>query len=188
MSRKIGFRIKDSDDFTVEKLDEKAESLGLNRSELISTALDMIIKFDNEFIKKMQKRAEGLNMPLGYVIQNMIIKRLAEEAAETEVDQELGREYSQRALMEFQSKRVGNSYKPITGEELFNDLKARKKKRLIQVEVQDLLEKRRRLSKDLPEHEQEFLKKYHRSSSAGQVKDDQEQIDIAGEEETGWGE
>ena len=158
---KIGFRIsKRNDDFTLEQLDEKAESLNMNRSELVSFALNMVMKFDNEFIKKMQKRAEGLNMPVGFVIQNMIIKRLAEEAAEAEVNEELNRKHSQKALMEFQSKRVGDSYEPVTGEELFNDLKARKKQRLIQMEVQDLLEKQKMLSKELPDHEKEFLEKY----------------------------
>ena len=158
---KIGFRIsKRNDGFTLEQLDEKAESLNMNRSELVSFALNMVMKFDNEFIKKMQKRAEGLNMPVGFVIQNMIIKRLAEEAAEAEVNEELNRKHSQKALMEFQSKRVGDSYEPVTGEELFNDLKARKKQRLIQMEVQDLLEKQKMLSKELPDHEKEFLEKY----------------------------
>lgn len=162
---KIGFRIsKRNDGFTLEQLDEKAESLNMNRSELVSFALNMVMKFDNEFIKKMQKRAEGLNMPVGFVIQNMIIKRLAEEAAEAEVNEELSRKHSQKALMEFQSKRVGDNYEPVTGEELFNDLKARKKQRLIQMEVQDLLEKRRRLSKDLPDHEKEFLNKHNKRS------------------------
>lgn len=159
MSEKEVISIRAEKEFKKE-MDKRAKELGLGRTEFLKKIIQVFLDFDIEFIKKMDRRADGLNMPLGYVIQNMIIKRLAEEAAEAEIDEELGRKHSQKVLMEFQSKRVGDIYEPVTGEELFNDLKARKKQRLIQMEVQDLSEKQKMLSKELPDHEKEFLEKY----------------------------
>jgi len=159
LPKKTNITIRTEQEFK-DEMDSKADMLGLDRTKFIEMACQLLIDFDLVFIKKMQQRAEGLGMPLGIVIQNMIIKRLAEEAAEAEVDQERGREPSSRLLPEFVSKKVGDQYEPVTGGELFEKLKKQKKKRLIDYEVRDLKEKRKMLTRDLSKDEKEFLKKY----------------------------
>jgi len=109
---------KTNDTYTLADLDHKAAELGMNRSELINKAVDILMGFDAVFFKKIQGYSEGLHIPEWLVLENMIIKRMADEAAEIEV-------YGggTRLLDEFMLVGDGAEHRSVTGEELFNSLK-----------------------------------------------------------------
>lgn len=72
-------------DWHTEDVDKAAEALGISRSEFILKAVDMLIGFDKVFYKHIRSYAKGLKFPEFVVIQNIIIKRMAQERAHREV-------------------------------------------------------------------------------------------------------
>lgn len=114
MSTNLNIRVVDG---YLEKLDTKAQKFGMNRTDFVLKALDMLMSFDEIFFKKIQGYSEGLNIPEWLVIQNIIIKRMAQDHAKTEVWGPSG-----ETLKEFVSVNDGDGYKTITGEPLFEML------------------------------------------------------------------
>lgn len=115
---------------------------------LIKHAAHLYAMFDPVFMEKIRGMSEATKIPEYLVIQNMIIKRLADDAADQEV-------YGKRprSLPEFSFTENG----PITGAELFEMLKARKIG-ILEVEKENLLvseSQHVRLSKE----DAEWLKK-----------------------------
>ncbi len=104
--------------FSVADIDKKAADLGMNRSELILKAVDMLMNFDEVFFNRIQKRSNDFNIPEWVVMQNMIIKSMAKDAARAIV---WGPET--RMLDEFMIRNDGVEARAITGEELFNTLR-----------------------------------------------------------------
>jgi hypothetical protein len=88
---------------------------------LIKHGAHLYAMFDPVFIAKIKAMAEATKLPEYLVIQNMIIKRMAEDAADEEVNG-----VRPQSLPEFSFTEKG----PITGEELFNMLKSREVQRL----------------------------------------------------------
>lgn len=83
---KINFNIPAGSKWGVADVEKKASEMGLqNKSELVVMALDMMMNFDDEFIKTMQDRAAGLHVPLHVAIQNTIIAQLAKDQARQKV-------------------------------------------------------------------------------------------------------
>ena len=115
---KINVRIPDGTGFGLADIEAKAKSLGLNKSELVMKGISMMMNFDEVFLQRIKVFALGLHIPEWLVMQNMIIKRMANEAAEYEV-------YGggTRVLTEFMLVGEGLERRSITGEELFNILK-----------------------------------------------------------------
>lgn len=103
-----------------EDIEAKAKELGMDKTEFILKAVDMMMNFDNTFLKKIQEYSEGLNVSEYMVIQNMIIKNMALDAAKVETDTWGG---TDKLMTEFQAVNEKGVIKMLTGEELFNNLK-----------------------------------------------------------------
>lgn len=69
----------------VEAMDEAASKLGMSRNEMILKAIGMMISFDKVFYKKLEAYSEKMKVPMWVVLQNMTIKRWAQDAAKTAV-------------------------------------------------------------------------------------------------------
>lgn len=80
MADLINIRLtKDSPE--VEAMDEAASKLGMSRNEMILKAIGMMISFDKLFYKKLEAYSEKMKVPMWTALQNMTIKRWAQDAA-----------------------------------------------------------------------------------------------------------
>lgn len=118
MQERLQSTIPNSNKWHNEDVEVKAKKLGMEKSEFILNAVDMMMNFDEIFFKRIQEYSNGLHIPEWLVIQNMIIKRMADEAAECEVFGQNG-----KVLDEFIMTGEGNKHETMTGEKLFNFLK-----------------------------------------------------------------
>jgi hypothetical protein len=66
-------------------MDEAAKALGMSRNEMILKAIGMMISFDKVFYKKLEAYSEKMKVPMWTALQNMTIKRWAQDAAKTAV-------------------------------------------------------------------------------------------------------
>lgn len=69
----------------VEDMDYAAHNLGMSRNEMILKAIGMMISFDKVFYKKLEAYSEKMKVPMWVALQNMTIKRWAQEAAKAAV-------------------------------------------------------------------------------------------------------
>jgi len=69
----------------VEAMDYAANILGMSRNEMILKAIGMMISFDKVFYKKLEGYSGKMNVSMAVAMQNMTIKRWAQEAAKTAV-------------------------------------------------------------------------------------------------------
>jgi hypothetical protein len=69
----------------IEAMDEAAKALGMSRNEMILKAIGMMISFDKVFYKKLEAYSEKMKVPMWTALQNMTIKRWAQDAAKTAV-------------------------------------------------------------------------------------------------------
>jgi hypothetical protein len=69
----------------IEAMDETAKALGMSRNEMILKAIGMMISFDKVFYKKLEAYSEKMKIPMWTALQNMTIKRWAQDAAKTAV-------------------------------------------------------------------------------------------------------
>ena len=141
---------------TLEQIDKRAEELGLNRSQFVTLALQMMVNFDLVFWQRVQKYSTELHIPEWMVIQNMLIERFGREAAKLEV---WGRQHP-HILDEFTSVRDQNGVRTLTGGELFDVIK----KKYYQIETRkkiDSLLKKETHGIPLKDEEKQFLKKRH---------------------------
>lgn len=97
-----------------EDLEAKATAMGMSKSDLILKAVDMMVNFDDEFLKYIKHYSDGLNIPEYLIIQNMIIWRMGEEDAQREVWGSL-----RGALPEFLHVHDEKGPRTLTGKELF---------------------------------------------------------------------
>jgi acylphosphatase len=74
MSDHIGFR----SNLEKEAIDWKAGQLGLNRSEFINLAVEVLVNFDDEMLKKMQRFAENSRFSIPEFINLVVIGRMAQ--------------------------------------------------------------------------------------------------------------
>ena len=65
----------------VSLMDETAKALGISRNEMIIRAITLMVNFDKTFYKKLEKYSETVKVPMYLAIQNMIIKRWAQDNA-----------------------------------------------------------------------------------------------------------
>jgi hypothetical protein len=145
--------LKLTNNITLADIDKRAGEIGMSRSQFVNMALEMILSFDNELWQRISNYSEGLHIPEWLVIQNMLIKRFAEEAAHIEVWGP-----STKMLDEF----VNFDGKTATGEELFNMLKQRAKKEEEREKIEVLLKEE---IWGLDEEDKQFLFK-HRAGRA----------------------
>jgi hypothetical protein len=144
-------RIEVHDDAFVDAIDTKAEQHGITRTEYAIKALELLNGFDVALFKQIESYAARFDVPPWLVIQNIIIKRFALDAAESEV---LGDNTT--LLREFCESDMG----PITVNDLYDTLK--------QTYIHDLEMKRfERIMEfktngwDLSDEDISFLEKYH---------------------------
>ncbi|MDO7786107.1 hypothetical protein [Desulforamulus aquiferis] len=141
-------------DFTLADIDSKAAELGMNRTEFVLTAVEMLLGFDVVFYNRIKKTAKSLNIPVWLVMQNKLIKRFAEDAAKSKVWG--GRK---EMLIEFMHTAQG----PITGEELFNIIRDMRVKEEEQKLVELLLE--REIYRDLSPEDKKVLIRHRRGKT-----------------------
>jgi len=70
---------------STEVMDEAARKLDMSRNELIVTGINMMVNFDTHFYKRLEAYSKRLNVPMWLAIQNLIIKRWAQDAAKSDV-------------------------------------------------------------------------------------------------------
>ena len=148
---KITFRLNEKDKII---LDNKADQLKLSRTKLLIKAIESILEFDNDFIKKIDSIAEGVDLSFAEVMQGFVTKRLAEIDAHLEV---WGGQVLLEELIKTDQGVPDQKY-------LYETLKENIKKPMIQEKIQDLIqEKIKDLLKseqsgvELTEPEKEFL-------------------------------
>lgn len=117
----IQARIPEGNEWGASELEAKAEELGLNKSELIIKAVDFFMNFDNAILNYIKDYSENLNIPEYLVVQNLIIKLIADDEAKAEV-------YGNRTelLSEFRFIMENGVPRTVTGLELKEALKKEK--------------------------------------------------------------
>lgn len=117
----IQARIPEGNEWGVSELEAKAEELGLNKSELIIKAVDFFINLDNAILNYIKDYSKNLNIPEYLVVQNLIIKLIADDEAKAEV-------YGNRTelLGEFRFIMENGVPRTVTGLELKEALKKEK--------------------------------------------------------------
>ena len=134
----------------METIDNAALALRMTKNQLVTEGIKMMATWDKYFYSKMKAYAEGLGLSTAQVMQNFLIKRLADDAAEETV---WGN--APRALLEFSMTTKGL----VTGEELFNMLYTDKVNTLYR-------ERARQIRQDkengllITDEDKEILKKY----------------------------
>lgn len=117
--QKLQANIPVDNKWSLEDVDKRAEELGLNRTQLILKAVDMMMNFDNDFIEYIKFYAEGLQIPEYLVIQNQVLKVQADREARAEV---YGRHNQMLSEFRFVTDEKGTP-RTITGAELKEQLK-----------------------------------------------------------------
>ena len=110
---RINTAIPVDNDWNLEDINKKAEEMGLDRNEFIIKAVDLLMNFDNEFLKYIEKYSKGLKIPRYLVIQNMIMKQIADKEAKKEVYGPTG-----EVLKEFTQVEDDKGARTLTGQEL----------------------------------------------------------------------
>jgi len=116
--KRITLVLPASSKWDAEDLAAKAEKIGMTRNELIIKAIDMLYNFDDDFLKYIKHYSDGLKIPEYMVIQNMIILRMGEEAAQREVHGSL-----RKSLDEFIHVIDDKGPRTLTGKELYTVVK-----------------------------------------------------------------
>jgi hypothetical protein len=129
-----------------EEMDKAAEQLGLSRNQLIIEGIKMMCSWDAQFYKKMKQYSSTFRLPVPLVMQNMLIKRLAEDYAKEQIWGFTG-----KIMPEFMFNERG----PITGGELFKTLSEMAVKDEIRERVRDI-EEHIRAGIPVPKDEMEF--------------------------------
>jgi hypothetical protein len=118
VQERLTITVPSNNKWHTEDLEKKAEELGISKGDFLLMAVDMLMTFDNDFIKKIQSHSRGLNIPMGVFIQNTLIKELAKDAARIETGV-----WKSKPLDEFRFVKDGDNYRVVTGDELFHELK-----------------------------------------------------------------
>jgi len=84
MADLINIRLtKDSPE--VKDMDEFAKAMGISRNEMILKAIKLMIGLDKVFYRKMESYSKKVKVPMHTAMQNMIIKRWAEDSVKEAV-------------------------------------------------------------------------------------------------------
>lgn len=100
--------------YNPKEIEDKAVTYLMNRNLFINAAVDILMDMSPEVYKNMVDFADKLKLPVGLVMQNIMIDRIAQDDAEEKV---YGPEY-RKFLLEFIQTNQG----PVTGEELYKIL------------------------------------------------------------------
>lgn len=136
---------------SLEEIDEAAKRYDMNRTELTMLGLEMLMSFDEEFYNRLKVYSDSMRIPMWLVIQNMLIKRMAEEQAEKDIWGD-----APRMLPEFMFTVDG----PLTGEALFNTLYEAKLQEEATKRVEDIKTNVLQYGLEPSEEEKEILNKF----------------------------
>jgi len=115
---KLQVTIPTSNKWHNEDIEAKAKEMGIEKSELVLKAVDMIMNFDKTTYQKIEAMSEGLKLPEWLVIQNLIINTFADKAADRDLNGN-----RPEILKEFTAMSDGEDYKILTGVPLYDRLK-----------------------------------------------------------------
>jgi len=155
MAEQLNIRVtKDMPDIAA--IESAAENLGMNRNQLAIEGVKMMCFWDKHFYIKMKGYADGTGLTMAQVMQNFLIKRLADDAAEETVWGS-----PPRVLLELSMTNRGL----ITGKELFEMLYTDKVNELARERVKGIRQRQNEVPEALRESilsddEREVLKKY----------------------------
>lgn len=172
-------------DMQVDEVDAVAQRRGMSRASFVVGAIELLAGFDDVFLKKMGRYAARLNIPLFLVMQNMLIKRMAQEAAEAEVWGP-----RRRLLDEFMYTSEGT----ITGEELFRMLKEnyiKEERQAYDEAMSESVHVKKAAGMELNDEEKAWLESYERAATRVKelelIREQEEQSDDEeGDEALGW--
>ena len=115
MDNKLNVRLP----MELSELDEIVQELGFNnRSDFVLFAIDLLSGFDRGFLDMIRSYSEGLKLPEFIIIQNFIIKQIALDQADREINGE-----SPKLLDQFIFISDGDIRRIMTGDELLQTLK-----------------------------------------------------------------
>jgi len=115
MDNKLNVRLP----MELSELDEIVQELGFNnRSDFVLFAIDLLSGFDRGFLDMIRSYSEGLKLPEFIIIQNFIIKQIALDQADREINGE-----SPKLLDQFIFISDGDTRRIMTGDELLQTLK-----------------------------------------------------------------
>jgi len=134
------------------ELDETVKELGFNnRSDFVLFAIDLLSGFDKGFLNMIRSYSEGLKLPEYIIIQNFIIKQIALDQADREINGE-----SPKLLDQFIFVSDGESRRIMTGEELYKILYGNYLKKFTS-EYSEIIRKKEAAGAKLSDEEIEFL-------------------------------
>lgn len=117
MDNKLNVRLP----MELSELDETVKELGFNnRSDFVLFAIDLLSGFDKGFLNMIRSYSEGLKLPEYIIIQNFIIKQIALDQADREINGE-----SPKLLDQFIFISDGDTRRILTGDELLQTLKSK---------------------------------------------------------------
>lgn len=150
------------------KLEKIAEKHGVSLSVLCRDALDLYSGLDPKFWERVKGRSKTLNVSVPVVMQNMIAKQMAYDAAEITV---YGNK--DRLLDEF----IFTSEGIITGERLFERMKA---DFIGDLERSRAAYLRRRINdgKPISDHETKWLENYDQEQAQWQESRERDEMDV----------
>ena len=119
MAEPLSFRLPAH--LKLKDIDRTAKERGMSRAALVINATEFVLGLDTDFLRVMEKYSKALRVPVSLVMQNMVIKRLAEDAARAEL---YG--HHENVFDEFAYHTVDGESKPMGYHDLFNYLKGLK--------------------------------------------------------------
>jgi len=140
-----------------EDIEAKAKELGMDKSEFVLKAVDMMMNFDTETFQKIKEMGKGLNIPEWLIMQNLLINTFADKAANRDINGN-----KPELLKEIMGVYDGETYKLLTGEPLYNRLKEsyidEYQKEKDNKELLDNFRKREMEHEDYPEWKREYYR------------------------------
>ena len=135
---------------SIGEMDAAAQRLGMSRNGLVTLGVSLMCEWDVHFFKMMNEWTTRYGMKLSTVMQNMLIRRLAEDAAEADVWQ-----HRHKALPEFTTTISG----PLSAQDLYKFLYLRYHREQGLECAKDILEKSRN-DQSISEHEWKIFRMY----------------------------
>ena len=113
----ISARISNDSGFTLRSIDDRADELGMSRTQFVLYAVKMVLSYDKAFFKTIRKIADDLHIHESIVIQNTIIDEWARQKARAEIYGD-----KDEQVRSFPIVRRLEGARMLTGDELFNHL------------------------------------------------------------------
>lgn len=118
--KRVTIVLPTSADWDIDTITAAAEKRGITRNEFMTKSIEFMLNIDDTAWNMITNYSKGLKVPENVIVQNILIKRAAEQAAQMEA---YGR-ITNGVLDEFISvSKDQETWEMLTGEELFKVLK-----------------------------------------------------------------